>query len=117
MEKKSGVYQIRPSKRCKTAGVVTVYGPKLPEGWTVHATQVTAWGNAGSAGELTRVGIEIEGNKNYFHSEVTSAVDDICRMRGSCWAQERQRFFAEFEEANTGEELHLCVNGTWYKEG
>lgn len=98
-------------------GTVTVYSRRIPKEAYVEARSISAWGNAGSTGELTRVGIEVQGKKHYLKSEELSATDKILGWTGRFYAKEGDRFFAEFEAANSAETLNLCVNGIWYPKG
>ncbi|MBA7692766.1 hypothetical protein ES703_101334 [subsurface metagenome] len=95
-------------------GTVTVYSRRVPKEAHVEAHSISAWGNAGTNNELTRVGIEVQGVKHYLDYEKLTATDEVLSRTGRFFAKENDRFFAEFEAANTGEILHLCVNGIWY---
>lgn len=98
-------------------GTVTVYSRRVPKEAIVEARSISAWGNAGASGELTRVGIEVQGVKHYLDYEELSATDKVLSRTGRFFAKENDRFFAEFEAANTNEILYLCVNGIWYPKG
>lgn len=98
-------------------GTVTVYSKRVPKEAIVEAHSISAWGNAGASYEFTRVGIEVQGVKHYLDYERLPMTDEILSRTGRFFAKENDRFFAEFEAANTGEILHLCVNGIWYPKG
>jgi len=111
------IWQSLDQEVCATAGEVTVYSRRIPKEAYVEAHSISAWGNVAESGELTRVGIEVQGVKHYLDYEELSATDEVLSRTGRFFAKENDRFFAEFEAANTNEILYLCVNGIWYPKG
>lgn len=104
----------------KVAAVIkpfVVYSRRVPKEAIVEAHSISAWGNAGGNGELTRVGIEVQGKKHYLEYKELGATDQVLSLTGQFYAKENDRFFAEFEAINPGEILYLCVNGIWYPKG
>lgn len=110
------IWQSLDTEYVAADGTVTVYSRRVPKQAYVEARAISAWGNAGGAGELTRVGIEVQGKKHYLRHGTLTATDQVLDRTGRFYAKENDRFFAEFEAANSGETLCLCVNGIWYSK-
>ena len=113
MPKASGIYQEHRMEKVEADGPVTVYTPKIHKDMEVQASIISAWGNQAVANEVTRVGVEVGGTKHYYYHVKLQKTDEILTFTGQVYAKKRDRFFVEFEAANKGEELHLCVNGRW----
>lgn len=105
------VWQEHVSLECVADGELTLYSDRVPPGYKACIARMSALGNTAGDGELTRLGVEVNGVKFYLKHNKLTATDEVAFLNGPCALKERDRAFVEFEEANDGELLHLYVVG------